>query len=95
MQQQLLIYISDLARALAVSEASIRSHLQRRHWPASIPPPLRLGRRWAWRKQDVEMWLAELAGKPIKIKKEGEVQRGRLLKAEEIARRGHHQERER
>lgn len=92
MQQQLLIYISDLARALAVSEASIRSHLHRRHWPASIPPPLRLGRRWAWRKQDVEQWLAELAGKPIK--KEGEVRRGRLLKAEQIARRGHRQERE-
>lgn len=93
MQQQLLIYISDLARALAVSEASIRSHLQRHHWPASIPPPLRLGRRWAWRKQDVEQWLAELAGKPIK--KEGERRRGQLPKAEQIARRGHHQERER
>lgn len=87
MQQQLLIYIPDLARALAVSEASIRSHLQRSHWPASIPPPLRLGRRWAWRKQDVEQWLADLAGKPIK--KEGEIHLGRPTKATQIARRGH------
>lgn len=93
MQQQLLIYISDLARALAVSEASIRSHLSRHHWPASIPPPLRLGRRWAWRKQDVEQWLADLAGKPIK--KEGEIRLGRPTKTTQIARRGHHQEGER
>ena len=83
MQQQLLIYISDLARALAVSEASIRSHLQRRHWPVSIPTPLRLGRRWAWRKQDVEEWLATLAGKPIK--KEATSILGRPPKAKQIA----------
>lgn len=85
MQQQLLIYISDLARALAVSEASIRSHLHRRHWPASIPPPLRLGRRWAWRKQDVELWLADLAGKPVKKEAAGLL--GRPTKARQIAQR--------
>ena len=83
--QQLLIYISDLARALAVSEASIRSHLQRRHWPASIPQPLRRGRRWCWRPQDVEDWLALLAGKPVKKEAAGLL--GRPTKARQIAQR--------
>lgn len=62
MQQQIVIYISDLARALGGSEASIRTHIARRNWPRAIPKPLRIGARWAWRRQDVEAWLAGLAG---------------------------------
>lgn len=86
MQQQLLIYIPELARALAVSEASIRSHVQRRHWPTSIPIPLRLGRRWAWRKQDVEDWLALLAGKSVKKEAAGPL--GRPPKAKQMRQQG-------
>lgn len=60
--QQLVIHIPDLARALATSEAAIRTHISRRNWPRAIPAPIRIGRRWAWRRQDVESWLSALAG---------------------------------
>lgn len=59
--QQLVIHIPDLARALATSEAAIRTHISRKNWPRAIPAPIRLGHRWAWRSQDVESWLAGLA----------------------------------
>ncbi len=60
--QQLVIHVADLARALAVSEAAIRSHISRRNWPRAIPAPIRIGRRWAWIRRDVESWLSALAG---------------------------------
>lgn len=60
--QQLVIYIPDLAKALATSEAAIRTHISRRSWPRAIPVPIRIGIKWAWRKNDVESWLASLAG---------------------------------
>lgn len=58
--QQLIIHIPDLARALATSEAAIRTHIARRNWPRAIPQPLRIGSRWAWRKEDVEIGRAHV-----------------------------------
>lgn len=69
--QQLVIYIPDLAKALATSDAAIRTHISRRSWPRAIPTPIRIGRRWAWRKQDVESWLASLAGEAQPLRKPG------------------------
>lgn len=81
--QQLVIHIVDLARALAVTEASVRTHIARKNWPRAIPQPLRIGRRWCWRKQDVESWLAGLAGDaPVVAKRKA----GRPRKEEQVGR---------
>jgi predicted DNA-binding transcriptional regulator AlpA len=52
-----IIYVPDLAVTLGKTEGSIRGHLGRESWPAAIPPPIRIGSRWAWRIEDVELWL--------------------------------------
>lgn len=59
-----VIYVGDLASLMGTSEAAIRSHIQRRSWPAAIPLPFRLGRKWAWRVADVQNWLAGKSGEP-------------------------------
>lgn len=81
--QQLVIHVADLARALAVSEAAIRSHISRRNWPRAIPVPIRIGRRWAWVRRDVESWLCALAGEDFQPeqKKSGP---GRPKKEEQV-----------
>lgn len=56
-----IIYVGDLAGLMATSEAAIRSHIQRKAWPCAIPRPFRIGRRWAWRLNDVKEWLEEKA----------------------------------
>lgn len=52
-----VFYISDLAKKLNTTEASIRSALQKKS-PA-IPPAIRLGRRVAFRVSDYDKWLEE------------------------------------
>ncbi len=52
-----IIYVGDIAELMGTSEASIRSHLQRSAWPGAIPPPFKIGRRWAWRICNVHNWL--------------------------------------
>jgi len=56
---QRLVYTRDIAQLLGITEAAVRSHLQRRAWPNAIPAPFRLGRKWAWRLQDIDRWFAE------------------------------------
>ena len=56
-----VLYIADLAVALGMTEAAIRGHIQRRS--NALPPWVKLGKRVAWRAQDVETWLADL--KPV------------------------------
>jgi predicted DNA-binding transcriptional regulator AlpA len=45
-----------LARLLGLSPGGIRNMLSRN--PASLPPPVRIGRRVRWRPVTVEQWLA-------------------------------------
>lgn len=61
MQPQ-VIYVGGLAGLMGTSEAAIRSHIQRRSWPTAIPLPFRLGRKWAWKMEDVQDWLAGKSG---------------------------------
>lgn len=77
---QHVIYVNDLAAMLGTSEAAVRSSIQRKGWPGSIPPPFRIGRKWAWQISAVTEWLNSkaLAG-PSKMKK-----RGRPLKTSTV-----------
>ncbi len=70
-----LYYIADIATILGVTEAAIRSHIQRRS--ACIPRWVKIGKRIAWRKNDVDTWLdgmtpidcrpARQRGRPSKV----------------------------
>lgn len=56
--RQKIIYTHDLALFMGLSEAAVRSHIQRRSWPQAIPPPFRIGKKWAWSLHDIEKWVS-------------------------------------
>lgn len=50
-----VMYVADLAALLGRSEVAIRQAINRgADW---IPSPFYLGRRLAWRRDDVKRWL--------------------------------------
>ena len=55
-----VLYIPELAAMLGKTEAAVRAAVQR--GSDAVPPPFRLGRLHAWRKADVDAWLAAKAG---------------------------------
>ena len=77
--QQAVMYVVDMAKYLGMSETAIRAHLTRKNYNA-VPKPIYLGKRIAWRKQDVDEWLKQksninkynekgVIGRPKKTKK--------------------------
>lgn len=61
-----VLYVPDMARKLGRTEAAIRTAIERDRLRGSrkksLPPPFKLGGKWAWRRADFEAWLAEKAG---------------------------------
>lgn len=58
-QQTEVIYTAELAVMLGRSEVAIRQALNRGvDW---LPAPFYLGRRLAWRRADVQQWIARRA----------------------------------
>lgn len=56
-----VLYVADLAKLLGRTEAAIRTGVNRGvEW---LPKPFPMGRRLAWRRQDVDDFLAAQAGK--------------------------------
>lgn len=56
MNQPQVLYVPQLAAQLGRTEAAIRSAVNRgADW---LPPPFPMGRRLAWRKEDVDRFLA-------------------------------------
>lgn len=54
-----VIYVAELAALMGKSEVAVRQALNRGvDW---LPAPFYLGRRLAWRRTDVQHWLAERA----------------------------------
>jgi predicted DNA-binding transcriptional regulator AlpA len=54
--QPAVLYVTDLARMLGRTEAAIRTAVNRgAPW---LPPSFSMGRRLAWRREDVEKFLA-------------------------------------
>ena len=64
-QNSKIMYVPDLARALGMTEGALRGHLNRESWPAAIPPPIKIGARWAWLIDGVNAWLQDKAAHPI------------------------------
>ena len=67
---QKVMYVPDLAGYLGMTESSIRTHLSRCNWNA-VPPPIRLGGRIAWIRDDVDDFLQQKSAQANKIKKNG------------------------
>lgn len=60
-QQTDVLYVADLAKKLGRTEAAIRAAVNRgADW---LPPSFPMGRRLAWRREDVDRFLAEQAKK--------------------------------
>jgi len=59
MTQADVLYVPELAAKLGRSEAAVRMAVARRS--DSVPRPFYLGRRIAWRREDVDGWLAKKA----------------------------------
>ena len=56
-----VLYVADLARMLGRTEAAIRAAVNRGvDW---LPPAWPMGRRLAWRRCDVDAFLAKQAAK--------------------------------
>lgn len=54
-----VLYVHDLAKMLGRTESAIRAAVNRSaDW---LPPPFPMGRRLAWRRADVEAFLAARA----------------------------------
>lgn len=60
-QHSEVLYVQQLAQLLGRSEAAIRAAANRQS--AWLPPPFPMGRRLAWRRSDVDKFLAEQAKK--------------------------------
>lgn len=57
--QSAVLYVHDLAAMLGRTEAAIRAAVNRgSDW---LPPPFPMGRRLAWRREDVDAFLARRA----------------------------------
>jgi predicted DNA-binding transcriptional regulator AlpA len=52
-----IMYVRELAELLGLTEAGIRSALQRKS--EHIPPSFKMGKRHAWRRATVTKWLEE------------------------------------
>ena len=60
-QQTDVLYVPQLAAKLGRTEAAIRSAVNRgADW---LPPPFPMGRRLAWRREDVDAFLKAQAKK--------------------------------
>lgn len=61
MNQPAVLYVAQMAALLGRTEAAIRAAVNREvEW---LPPPFYMGRRVAWRKEDVDRFLAAQAKK--------------------------------
>lgn len=58
--EQAVMYVPDVARYLGLTETSVRTHVYRKNWSA-VPPPMRLGGRIGWRKEDIDNFLEQKA----------------------------------
>lgn len=50
-----ILYVADMARKFGKSERALRGLIHRKS--EAIPPPMKLGKLYAWRRQEVESWL--------------------------------------
>lgn len=54
-----LLYVADMAKKYGKTESAIRQAVLRGDdW---VPQPFRVGKRMAWRRDDVEAFLADLS----------------------------------
>jgi len=59
MNEAAVLYVPELARMIGKTDSAVRAGVQRgADW---LPPAFLMGRRHAWRRQDVEAWLAKRA----------------------------------
>ena len=59
MTESAVLYVADLARMLGRTETAVRAAVNRSApW---LPPSFPMGRRLAWRRDDVEKFLAQQA----------------------------------
>lgn len=59
MNQPQILYVAQLAAALGRTESAIRAAVNRGStW---LPPPFPMGRRLAWRREDVDSFMAQQA----------------------------------
>lgn len=59
MTEAAVLYVPELARMIGRTESAVRAGVQRgADW---VPPAFNMGRRLAWRREDVEAWLANRA----------------------------------
>jgi len=62
MEVRRLVYgVREVAIVLGRTEKAIYHDVTRENWNR-VPPAVRLGRSVVWRKEDVENWLAAMAG---------------------------------
>lgn len=61
MNQPQVLYVPQLAAQLGRTEAAIRSAVNR--GAAWLPPSFQMGRRLAWRKEDVDKFLKDQSTK--------------------------------
>ncbi len=54
-EQKKVLYIDDVTERLGMSRDAVRSAVKRGH----IPRPGRIGRRWAWDRQEFDDWLQD------------------------------------
>jgi len=57
-RDRLLLAVDDVARLLSCS----RRNIYRLSDSGALPRPVKLGRLTRWRREDIERWVAALAG---------------------------------
>jgi len=56
-----ILFINDLASLLEMRVPTIRQNVLNHRFHI-VPPPIKLGRRYAWHSQTVRRWIAERFG---------------------------------
>lgn len=56
-----VLYVADMARKFGRTERAIRALIDRKS--KAVPPPFKLGGKWAWKREDVDSWINQQAGK--------------------------------
>jgi predicted DNA-binding transcriptional regulator AlpA len=61
-----VLYVADVAEKLGMTESAVRMAVARDKGRGerkrALPKPFKIGAKLAWRRQDVDVWLATKAG---------------------------------
>lgn len=52
-----ILFINDLSRLLSMRAPAIRQNILNERFHI-VPPPVKLGKRYAWHRRNVEKWIA-------------------------------------